>query len=229
MKPKKPIIAIDGPVGAGKSTTARAVAERLGFLYVDTGAMYRAATLDVLEHNVDPSDEPGVCRIVRNSAIELVVMSGEQRTLLDGRDISDRIRDRDVTRAVSAVSALGCVRARMTELQRRLGSNGGVVMEGRDIGTVVFPEAECKIYLDASVEVRAGRRHKELTDKGIAVSYEELVEEIRERDRANTMRELAPLRKAEDAILVDTTGMNFDEQVHAIVAIVREKYAEGEK
>ena len=229
MKLKKPIVAIDGPVGAGKSTTARAVAESLGFLYVDTGAMYRAATLDVLEHNVDSSDEAGVCRIVQKSAIELVIMSGEQRTLLDGRDISDRIRDRDVTRAGSAVSALGCVRALMTELQRRLGRNGGVVMEGRDIGTVVFPDAECKIYLDASVEVRAGRRHKEMTDKGIAISYEELVEEIRERDRANTMRELAPLRKAEDAILVDTTGMNFDEQVHAIVAIVREKYAEGEK
>ena len=229
MKNRKPIVAIDGPVGAGKSTTARAMAESLGFLYVDTGAMYRAATLDVLEHNVEPSDEAGVCRTVQTSVIELVVRSGEQRTLLNGRDVSDRIRDRDVTRAVSSVSALSCVRARMTELQRRLGRNGGVVMEGRDIGTVVFPDAECKIYLDASVEVRAGRRHKELADKGVVVTYEELIEEIRERDRANTMRELAPLRKAEDAILVDTTGMTFEEQVHTIVAIVREKYADGEK
>ena len=229
MKNRKPIVAIDGPVGAGKSTTARAVAESLGFLYVDTGAIYRAATLDVLEHNVEPSDEAGVCRAVQTSGIELVVRSGEQRTLLNGRDVSDRIRDHDVTRAVSSVSALSCVRTQMTELQRRLGKDGGVVMEGRDIGTVVFPDAECKIYLDASVEVRAGRRHKELTDKGVVVSYEELIEEIRERDRANTMRELAPLRKSEDAILVDTTGMTFEEQVHAIVAIVREKYADGEK
>lgn len=221
MKNRKPTIAIDGPVGAGKSTTARAVAQKLGFLYVDTGAMYRAVTLDVLEHNVGTADEKKVCSIARKSKVELALDKNGQRTILNGRDVSDRIRDRDVTGAVSAVSAFDCVRKRMTEIQRETGKNGGIVMEGRDIGTVVFPNAEYKIYLDASVEVRAKRRFDELTEKGMNVEFDRLLTEIKERDSANIMRELAPLRQAEDAVLVDTTGLTFDEQVQTIVSIVR--------
>ena len=221
---RKPIVAIDGPVGAGKSTTARTVAEKLEFLYIDTGAMYRAVTLDVLDRGVDPEDEGRVCEIAGGARVELVIEEGSQHTLLHGRDVSGRIRDRDVTRAVSAVSAMGCVRSRMTEMQRILGENGGIVMEGRDIGTVVFPDAECKIYLDASVEVRAQRRYEELIGKGEDVSFDGLIQEIRERDRANSTRALAPLRQADDAVLVDTTGMTFDEQVDAIVLLVKEKY-----
>ncbi|MCE5251649.1 (d)CMP kinase [bacterium] len=220
---RKPIIAIDGPVGAGKSTTARKVAGKLGFLYVDTGAMYRSVTLDVLNNGVDPADETGVCRVAVSSKVELKIGENGQRTFLNGADVTDRIRDRDVTNAVSAVSAMRCVRARMTEIQRELGCDGGIVMEGRDIGTVVFPLAEIKIYLDASMEVRAKRRYDELVPKDPAILFEELLAEIRERDRANMMREIAPLRKADDAIVIDTTNMTFDEQVDAIVSIVRER------
>jgi cytidylate kinase len=224
MTRRKPIVAIDGPVGAGKSTTARKVAEELGFLYVDTGAMYRAVTLDVLEHGVDPNDNAGVERVVQNSKVELRTGNSGQRTFLNGVDVSERIRERDVTRAVSAVSAMKCVRERMTEIQRELGSFGGIVMEGRDIGTVVFPHAEFKIYLDASVEVRAKRRFDELYPKDPTVSFTDLLEEIRERDRLNTMRELAPLRKADDAVIIDTTNLTFDEQVQKIVGFVREQH-----
>ena len=221
MKNSKPIVAIDGPVGAGKSTTARKVAEELGFLYVDTGAMYRAVTLDVLDHGAAPDDQAEVERIVAESNVELKAGDTGQRTLLNGRDVSLRIRDRDVTGAVSTVSAMKCVRDRMTEIQRTMGSNGGIVMEGRDIGTIVFPHAEFKIYLDASVEVRAKRRFDELAASGVEISYNRLVKEIKERDRLNTLREIAPLRKADDAVAVDTTHLTFNEQVNTIVSLVK--------
>ena len=221
MTVRKPIVAIDGPVGAGKSTTAQQVARELGFLFVDTGAMYRAVTLDVLMHGVDTNDEEEVRKVVEHSMVELQATESGQRTFLNGVDVTDRIRNRDVTAAVSAVSAHRAVRERMTELQRRTGRAGGVVMEGRDIGTVVFPDAEFKIYLDASIETRAERRYEELVSKGIRTSPKELIREIRERDRANTERALAPLRKAPDAVLIDTTDMIFEEQVATIVSLVR--------
>lgn len=221
MTVRRPIVAIDGPVGAGKSTTARRVAKELGFLFVDTGAMYRAVTLDVLLHGVNPDDEEGVREVAGRSVVELRAAGSDQRTYLNGEDVTDRIRDRDVTSAVSAVSAQRAVREHMTGLQRRLGRNGGIVMEGRDIGTVVFPDAEFKIYLDASIETRAGRRFEELESKGIKVSLRELVEEIMERDRANKERVLAPLKKAPDAVLIDTTDMTLEEQVATIVSLVR--------
>ena len=222
MKSRKPIIAIDGPVGSGKSTTARKVARELGFVYVDTGAMYRAITVDVLEHGVDPEIEAGVKKIAEQSHVELLSCDeGSQRTILNGVDVTDRIRERDITSAVSAVSAMKSVRDKMTEIQREIGKNGGIVMEGRDIGTVVFPDAEFKIYIDASIEVRAQRRYKELAEKDIQVDINDLIREIRERDRLNTERALAPLRKAEDAIYIDTSDMTFNEQVSKIISIVR--------
>ena len=222
MKTRKPIIAIDGPVGSGKSTTARKVAHELGFIYVDTGAMYRAVTLDVLNHGVDPEHEEGVKNVVAKSHVELLLNDdGSQRTMLNGVDVTDRIRELDVTRAVSAVSAMKPVREKMTVIQREIGRNGGIVMEGRDIGTVVFPDAEFKIYIDASIEVRAKRRYKELSAKGIQIEIDELIREIRERDRLNIERAIAPLRKAEDAIYIDTSDMTFDEQISAIISIVR--------
>ncbi len=222
MTARKPFIAIDGPVGSGKSTTARKVAQELGFVYVDTGAMYRAVTLDVLNHGVDPEHEEGVKDVVAKSHVELLLNDdGSQRTMLNGSDVTERIRDLDVTRAVSAVSAMKPVREKMTVIQREIGRNGGIAMEGRDIGTVVFPDAEFKIYIDASIEVRAKRRYKELFAKGIQIEIDELIREIRERDRLNTERAIAPLRKAEDAIYIDTSDMTFDEQVSAIISIVR--------
>ena len=219
-KRKCPVIAIDGPVGAGKTTTARAVARRLGFLYIDTGAMYRAVTVEVLKRGADPNDENAVAAIASDVNIDLDMDTEGQRTILNGEDVSGRIRDRDVTNAVSAVSAMRPVRERMWAIQRRVGAKGGVVMEGRDIGTVVFPDAELKVYLDASAEVRAKRRYDELVAKGKAVPFDELCREIEARDRANTERALAPLRLAEDAVRIDTSAMTFDEQVDAIVALV---------
>jgi len=222
MTARKPIIAIDGPVGSGKSTTARKVAKELGFVYVDTGAMYRAVTLDVLNRGVDPEHEEGIKNVVAKSHVELLLNDdGSQQTMLNGVDVTERIRDLDVTRAVSAVSAMKPVREKMTVIQREIGRNGGIVMEGRDIGTIVFPDAEFKIYIDASIEVRAKRRYKELSAKGIQIESDELIREIMERDRLNTEREIAPLRKAEDAIYIDTSDMTFDEQVSAIISIVR--------
>jgi len=227
VKRRKPIVAIDGPVGAGKTTTARRVAEELGFLYIDTGAMYRAVTLDVLNNNVDPRDEAGVERVAAETKIELEHREDGQHTFLNGVDVSERIRDRDVTNAVSDVSAMRCVRERMWAIQRSVGRDGGVVMEGRDIGTVVFPDAEFKIYLDASVDERVRRRYRELKAKGVDVDMENLRKEILERDRANTERALAPLAKARDAVVIDTTGMTFEEQVAEIVNLVRGKESRG--
>ena len=229
MAERKSIIAIDGPVGAGKSTTARKVAEELGYLYVDTGAMYRAVTVDVLDHGIDPQDEPNIENLVPSTKVELRIDERGQRTLLNGRDVSERIRDRDVTNAVSAVSAMKAVRERMTDLQRELGKKGGIVMEGRDIGTVVFPDAEIKVYLDASPEIRARRRHEEVTAKGIIIPFDVLLEEVIERDRLNMTREIAPLRKADDAIVVDSTNLSFDEQVQEILLIVKGNDEAGKK
>jgi len=223
MKTRKPIVAIDGPVGSGKTTTARKVAELLGFMYVDTGAMYRAVTLDVLNKGVDPSDEKGVEKVLSETEINISFTEEGQRTFLNNVDVSERIRDMDVTREVSAVSAMKCVRERMTDLQYRIGRNGGIVMEGRDIGTVVFPDAEFKIYLDASLEVRAKRRYDEIKGKHNDISLEDMKKEIRERDRANMERNLAPLRKASGAVVIDTTHMTLDEQVSAIISVVREE------
>ncbi len=223
MKKRRSIIAIDGPVGAGKTTTARLAAARLGLRYVDTGAMYRAVTLDVLEHGADPADGEAVARIVPDTQVELEFGDDGQRTFLNGRDVSDRIREQDVTNVVSAVSAQKSVRERMTALQRELGRAGGVVMEGRDIGTVVFPDADCKIYLDASLDVRSKRRHDELAAKGNNIDIATLTREIAERDRANTERDLAPLRKAPDARVIDTSGMTLEEQVEAVVRCVDEE------
>jgi len=221
MKRQRPIVAIDGPVGAGKTTTARRVADALGFMYVDTGAMYRAVTLYVLERGIDPGDETAVGDALPECDVTLELAGGGQSTMLNGRDVSERIRDRDVTSAVSAVSAMMKVRERMWGMQRRFGARGGIVMEGRDIGTVVFPDAEFKMYLDASVDVRARRRYEELRAKGKNVEYETLRNEIIDRDRANSERAIAPLKKADNALVVDTTDMTLDEQVAVIVDTVK--------
>jgi len=220
MERQRPIVAIDGPVGAGKTTTARRVADVLNFLYVDTGAMYRAVTLFMLERGIEPGDETAVGAALSDCEVMIEMDGGGQRTLLNGRDVSERIRDRDVTNAVSAVSAMMKVRERLWEIQRLIGVQGGIVMEGRDIGTVVFPDAEFKIYLDASVDVRARRRYDELRAIGKTLDYETLLNEVINRDRANSERAIAPLKKADNALVVDTTDMTLDEQVAVIVEIV---------
>jgi len=215
-------VAIDGPAGAGKSTVARRVAEELGYLYIDTGAMYRAATLIVLRHNLPVDNNELAGKALDESTIELLPpndeSSGRQRVMVDGIDETENIRMREITNQASAVSALPAVRERLVARQRQLAERGGAVLDGRDIGTVVLPNAEVKIFLTASAEVRANRRLKELAESGQQVDYQVILNEMIERDRKDSTRVLAPLRPADDAIMVDTDNLSIDEVVHAIIS-----------
>jgi cytidylate kinase len=214
---KNLVIAIDGPAASGKSTTARLVAERLGYLYVDTGAMYRAMTLKVLEHKLDLRDEAAVGALARKTVIRLGQVRGELRVTLDGRDVTGMIRDPGITECVSAVSAMKAVREVMVREQRNIGAGGGVVLEGRDIGTVVFPRADLKVFMVADARERAKRRKIELEAQGTPVDIDRLEHEIAERDRKDSSRDISPLRKAEGAITVDTSGLTIEQQVDRIV------------
>jgi len=219
---KKLVIAIDGPAASGKSTTARLAAKRLGYLHIDTGAMYRAITLKVLRLGIDPADRAAIGRMLPDTRIELVEGEDGVRVLLDGEDVSGEIRREAVTTLVSAVSSLREVRDAMVREQRRMGASGGIVLEGRDIGTVVFPGADLKFFMSARIETRATRRQRELDAAGVASSADSLMKEIEERDRRDSTREESPLRKASDAIEVDTTGMSIDDQVNAVVGRAEE-------
>ena len=221
---KKLVIAIDGPAASGKSTTARLVAARLGYLHVDTGGMYRAMTLKILRAGIDPADLPSVDALARSTKIGIDAAGGRAAIVLDGEDVSGMIRTPDVTRAVSQVSAIRSVRELMVREQRRLAAGGGVVLEGRDIGSVVLPDADIKIFLVADPAERARRRRKELLERGIDIGLGELESEIRERDRKDSSRELSPLRKAEGAVEVDTSALTVDEQVEMIIAVVEQLF-----
>jgi cytidylate kinase len=214
------VIAIDGPAASGKSTTARLVAGRLGYLHVDTGAMYRAMTLKVLAAGISPDDSGEVGRLADTTGITISVTGKGNAVLLDGVDVTGKIRTPEITRAVSQVSCIPAVRKLMVSEQRRLAAGGGVVLEGRDIGTVVLPDADVKIFLVADVTERARRRQKELLEKNIEVVLGELVSEIRERDRKDSSRDLSPLRRAADAVEVDTSGLTVEGQVERILGIV---------
>lgn len=215
---KRIIIAIDGPAGSGKSTTAKLVAQELEYIYIDTGAMYRAVTLAWLREKKELTE------IVLNDLMNRISVSIEQsengqRTMLNGEDVSEEIRTPEVNKYVSPISAVSCVREKMVEQQRSIGKKGGIVMDGRDIGTVVFPNAELKIFLVASIETRAKRRQLELKQKSIDFSVEEIKKQIIERDKYDSSRELSPLRKAGDAIEVDTSYLTIEEQVNIIVEL----------
>ncbi|HET6273452.1 MAG TPA: (d)CMP kinase [Bacteroidota bacterium] len=216
------VIAIDGPAASGKSTTARLAAERLGYLHVDTGAMYRAVTLKVLRAGLRPDDEEGINRLIGSTRVELRRAGEEIRVILDGHDVTDGIRTSEVTRAVSAVSRFRRVRERMVEEQRRIGNGQGIVLEGRDIGTVVFPNADLKVFLVAGIEARAKRRQAELRAQGVETDMAQLVREIEERDRLDSTRMESPLRKAPDAVVLDTSNLTIDEQVEFVVQKARE-------
>lgn len=211
------VIAIDGPAGSGKSTTARLVADRLGLLHIDTGAMYRAVTLKVLERGLSPNDSSAVSNLIDSTLVELKRWDSSLRVLLDGTDVTDRIRDPDVTRSVSAVSRIRRVREAMVARQRAMSVSQGVVLEGRDIGTVVFPDADLKIFLVASLDARARRREKELVGKGMKVDRSGVMKEIEERDKLDSTREESPLRKAADAIELDTSTLSIEQQVEFVV------------
>lgn len=215
-------IAIDGPAGAGKSTIARLVANHLGLRYVDTGAMYRAVTLEALRREVDTGDEEALVRVI--TSIDLnIVFQGEKGNLvyLNGEDVTGFIRQPDVTAHVSEVSTHKKVREFIVALQEQIGRQGSVVMDGRDIGTVVMPDADWKIYLQATVEERAKRRQSELERRGLSVNLEDLKEQIRRRDHLDSTRKNSPLRKADDAIEIDTTSLSVAEVVHKLLGLIK--------
>lgn len=219
-------VALDGPAGAGKSTVAKRVAQALGLTYVDTGAMYRAVTWKALHDQLDLSDAAGLTQLANQVQIDFKPTAAGQDVFLDGKDITEDIRTRDVTSQVSAVSAVAGVRLAMVEQQRNIAARTGVVMDGRDIGTVVLPNAEVKIWLTASVEERAARRYQELIDKGQEVDFEQLKLDIQRRDEYDSGREHSPMKMAEDAVLVDSTGLNIDQVIEEILHICRQIVAQ---
>jgi cytidylate kinase len=227
LRQRRLIIAIDGPAGSGKSTTARLLAKRLGYTYLDTGAFYRALTLKVLESGVSPEDGAHVLRLAEAIRIELQPQEDKNRVFLDGRDVTQAIREPRVTNAISPVSENPQVRAIMVEKQRAIGRNGGIVMEGRDIGTVVFPEADLKVFMEASLDERARRRQEEMAAMGIVREVEKLREEIARRDQKDSSRKIAPLSRAADAILLDTTRMTIEQQVEFILQALEKKLSKG--
>jgi CMP/dCMP kinase len=217
------IIAIDGPSAAGKSTLAKRLAKELGFTYLDTGAMYRALALKVLRERIDIGNEKMLAEIIGRTAIDLREDKGKLHVLLDGEDVSELIRTPEVSQMASKASAFKTVRQWMLVLQRALGQRGDVVAEGRDIGTVVFPDAEVKIYLDASAQERARRRVEELRRSGRQVSLDETLREMGERDKRDSERDLAPLRKAADAMAIDSSALDAEALAQKVMQEIREK------
>ena len=213
---KNLVVAIDGPAGAGKSTVAQLAAKKLGCTYIDTGAMYRAVAWKTLQQEKPVTDEL-ILDVVKDVHVELAYVEGKTTVSVDGIDVTGEIRTPEVTAIVSQVAALGPVRSRMVELQRRMAAKGSVLMDGRDIATSVLPDANVKIFLTASIEERARRRYKEMQEKGYDISLEELQKEIAARDKADSEREISPLVQAPDAELLDTSDMGIDEVVQAII------------
>jgi CMP/dCMP kinase len=221
------IIAIDGPSGAGKSTLAKRLARELGFIYLDTGAMYRALALKVLRQAVDLADDARLARLVESTEIDLQEDNGTLEVLLDGINVAHEIRTPEVSQMASKVSALKVVRARMLVLQRGMGQRGNVVAEGRDIGTVVFPNAEVKIFLEASAEERARRRCAELRAAGRPADLSETLREMEERDKRDSERDLAPLRMADNALRIDSSNATADEVAGEVLTEIRNKAREN--
>ena len=215
------VIAIDGPSGAGKSSTARAVARRLGILFLDTGSLYRAIALRVLASGVPADDEAAVARCAGEARIDLAGTPDDPRVLLDGEDVTEDIRTPAVSEMSSRLAAQSGVRRRLVELQRQFPPRGPVVAEGRDLGTVVFPDAQVKIYLDADLATRAQRRTRELQARGIAVSHSDVQEDLERRDQRDRGRVDSPLKQAEDARIIDTSGLTLEQQIDAVLRVIR--------
>ena len=214
-------VAIDGPASSGKSTISKLIAKENHFVYLDTGAMYRVVTLAVLRNKISIDDHEAIEKLVQTIEIGFSMQDGKQSVFMNGEDVTDEIRSVEVTKNVSAVSAIKEVRTRLVHLQQEIAENHSIIMDGRDIGTVVLPQAEIKIFLVASVEERAKRRFIENQEKGIEMSYEELVEDIRRRDHIDSTRKESPLRKAEDAIEIDTTTMTIEDVVKTVTALIQ--------
>ncbi len=217
------VIAIDGPAGCGKSTVARLVANMTGFAFLDTGAMYRAVTLRAIRLGADMTDGDGLAQIARDAEIELVWTGEGTRVVLDGEDVSEEIRSPGVTKQIFRIDQVAAVRDELVARQQKFGAAGRVVAEGRDIGTVVFTRARCKVFMDASLDERARRRHKELAAKGTASDLDEVQQAIAERDRKTMSRAVAPLRPADDAVHLDTTNLTAAQVAEAVVELARER------
>lgn len=216
-------VAIDGPAGAGKSTIARSAAKQIGFIYVDTGALYRTVGLYSIRKGFDTKDAEKVISTLGDIKITLGFKDGEQRVYLNGEDVSEAIRTPEASMGASNVSAIPEVRAFLFDLQKNIAKENDCLMDGRDIGTVVLPDAQVKIFLTASPEIRAKRRYKELIEKGADVKYEDVLEDLINRDYQDTHREIAPLKVADDAVLVDTSNYDFDGSLNAVIAVIKEK------
>ncbi|MBR3933465.1 MAG: (d)CMP kinase [Clostridia bacterium] len=217
-------VAIDGPSGAGKSSIAKNVSQRLGYLYIDTGAMFRSLAYKALKNGVNISpDNAELKKMLSDTTLDIKRVDSLQHMILDGEDITDFIRTPDVSKAASDIAVVGFVREWILGLERTLASQNNCIMDGRDIGTAVLPNANVKIFLTASAEARANRRLIELKEKGIEISFEELVKEMKYRDEQDANREISPLKQAEDAQLVDTTNLNFEESCNAIFDIIKRK------
>lgn len=217
------IVAIDGPAGSGKGTITKIVAEKRNLVSIDTGAMYRCVALDCLNNKVDYTDLDGINKLLEKIQIELKKEDGKQLVFLNGIDVTEEIREPKVDEIVAKFAAIKVIRDKVTPMQRKMGETQNIIMEGRDIGTVVFPNADVKIFLDCSVEERARRRYKQDLEKGIKVTYEEVLESIIERNKLETEREIAPFVKAKDAILVDSTNLTIEEVVEEIIKIIDQK------
>lgn len=214
-------IALDGPCGSGKSTVADILAKKLDILHLDTGAMYRACALGALKRGINCLDEKAVCGFIGEINMEILYENGKQKTVLDGEDVSEKIRANEVSMMASDISSLKCVREKMVDMQKQVAKCNDCILDGRDIGTVVLPDTKYKFYITASPEVRADRRHKELLLKGQTVDFDDLIEEINKRDYNDTHRKISPLKKAPDAILIDTSEMTVDEVVDKLIEYIR--------
>ncbi len=216
-------IAIDGPAGAGKSSIAKLVSKKLGYIYVDTGALYRTVGLYSIRKGIDTKDAEAVTETLKDINVELGFVDGAQHVFLNGEDVSDAIRTPEASMGASNVSAIPAVRTFLFDLQRDIAKNNNCIMDGRDIGTVVLPNAQIKLFLTASPEARAERRYKELIEKGEKVDFQDVLDDINKRDYQDSHREIAPLKQAEDAILVDNSGCNLEEGTELVLGIIREK------
>lgn len=216
-------IAIDGPAGAGKSTVAKAVAKELGIIYLDTGAMYRATAYTAIKNGIDVSDEVGVSEMLKNLTMDVVYEDGTQQIIVNGFNTTPYLREHYMSKAASDISALPCVRYKLVDIQRELAKTYDLVLDGRDIGTFVLPDANCKIFLIASAEERAKRRVEENRLKGQESDFDTVLKDIKQRDYNDSHREVAPLKKADDAVELDTTTMTIPEVVGAVISLVKEK------
>lgn len=217
------IVAVDGTAGSGKGTITKIVAQRLNLVSIDTGAMYRCVALECINQNIEYTEIQKIKKVLEHINIELKKENDQQLVFLNGKDVTRNIRTTEVDNQVAKFAAIKEVREKITPMQRQMGKNSDIIMEGRDIGTVVFPNADVKVFLDCSVEERAMRRYKQNLEKGITSTYEEVLAGIKERHRLETEREIAPLTKAPDAVYIDSTGMTIEQEAEAVINVIKEK------